>query len=280
MAQTDRTRSTRVAYALDFDGVLCDSCLELISSSILAVKSKWPYVLEGVVDEPLNPPSWLVTKLQQLRPLVEVGYEMILLLLLVVSEQQASIKSQGGMRPLSVGEIRENWFSQIREQLLREYQVTNDELIKLFGATRDDWIQRDLPSWLGKHRFYPGIVDALNFSESPWFVITTKEKRFVEQLFEYGGVRIPDSHIYGLDSGNKIKVLKTILKLDEMKGRSLYFVEDRLETVENACLSMLGTPVKFYLASWGYNTEETRARAAKNPQIEVIDLQTFVMKMQ
>lgn len=53
-----------------------------------------------------------------------------------------------------------------------------------------------------------------------------------------------------------------------------------METLEDACLTMLGTPVKLYLASWGYNTEEMRLRAAKNPQIEVIDLQTFVMKMQ
>ncbi|GJQ08604.1 hypothetical protein GpartN1_g395.t1 [Galdieria partita] len=272
--------NTGVAYALDFDGVLCDSCLELICSALLSIRSKWPEVLQGLVPNPLEPPDWLVSKLQKLRPLVEIGYEMILLVLLVVEEQHASIRSQQKSRPLSVGEIMENWHSQIKDQLWREYKTCEKELIDLFGKTRDEWIQHDLQGWLGKHRFYPGIVDALNFSESPLFVVTTKEKRFVCQLFKHSGVEMKEERIYGLDAGNKVKVLKSLIKLDELKKRTLYFVEDRVETLEDACLTMLGTPVKFYLASWGYNTEEMRARAARNPQIEVIDLQTFVMKMQ
>jgi len=235
---------------------------------------------KDIIPNPISPPDWLVNKLHKLRPLVEVGYEMILLGLLVLDEQRASIRSQQKSRPLTVGEIMENWHSQIRDQLFREYETSESELVDLFGTTRDGWMEQDLQGWLGKHRFYPGIVDALNFSESPIFIVTTKEKRFVCELLKHGGVELEEQRIFGLDSGSKLKVLKSILQLDEVKGRTLYFVEDRVETLENACLTMLGTPVKFYLASWGYNTEEMRARACKNPQIEVIDLQTFVMKMQ
>lgn len=105
-----------------------------------------------LVPDPLEPPDWLVDKLQRLRPLVEVGYEMILLGLLVINEQRASIRSQHKSRPLSVGEIMENWHSQIKDQLWREYKTNEKELIGLFGKTRDEWIQQDLQGWLGKHR--------------------------------------------------------------------------------------------------------------------------------
>jgi hypothetical protein len=70
-------------------------------------------------------------------------------------------------------------------------------------------------------RSYPGIVDALNFSESPIFIVTTKEKRFVCELLKHGGVELEEQRIFGLDSGSKLKVLKSILQLDEVKGRTL-----------------------------------------------------------
>lgn len=64
-------------------------------------------------------------------------------------------------------------------------------------------------------------MDALNFSESPLFVVTTKEKRFVWQLLKHGGVELEEERIYGLDAGNKLKVLKSLVQMDELKGRTL-----------------------------------------------------------
>lgn len=58
------------------------------------------------------------------------------------------------------------------------------------------------------------------------------------------------------------------------------FVEDRYETLEGVSLSMLGAPVSLYLADWGYNTERTRSRAARNPLVQVLSLSDFCTKMQ
>lgn len=62
--------------------------------------------------------------------------------------------------------------------------------------------------------------------------------------------------------------------------RAPRFVEDRYETLEGVSLSMLGAPVSLYLADWGYNTERTRKRAARNPLVQVLSLSDFCTKMQ
>lgn len=68
--------------------------------------------------------------------------------------------------------------------------------------------------------------------------------------------------------------------MPEHKGKKIVFVEDRYDTLEEASLSLLGTPLDFYLASWGYNTQKTRDVAEKHPFINLLDLPTFVSKFQ
>jgi hypothetical protein len=68
--------------------------------------------------------------------------------------------------------------------------------------------------------------------------------------------------------------------MPENAGKKIAFVEDRFETLEAVSLSMLAQPLELYLASWGYNTEASRKTARKHPYIPMIDLPTFVNKLQ
>lgn len=68
--------------------------------------------------------------------------------------------------------------------------------------------------------------------------------------------------------------------MPHLKGKTICFVEDRYETLEAVSLSMLGQPLKLFLASWGYNTDAVRNVADKHPFIDLIDLPTFVNKLQ
>lgn len=128
---------------------------------------------------------------------------------------------------------------------------------------------------------YPGVADALNFTDEEVYIITTKQTRFCKLLLERYGVRnIPDDRIYGYGSGSKISVLKSLLRVPHLKGKSIVFVEDRYETLEATSLSMLGQPLQLFLASWGYNTQKTRDVASNHPFIKLIDLPAFVTKFQ
>ena len=68
-------------YALDFDGVLCDSCGESSLSAVKAAKVRWPWVFEQV-DAAME--EWIVEQMYTLRPVVETGYENLLLVRLLM----------------------------------------------------------------------------------------------------------------------------------------------------------------------------------------------------
>lgn len=128
---------------------------------------------------------------------------------------------------------------------------------------------------------FPGVVEALNFAVAPIYIITTKQTRFCNLLLKrYGITKIDEENVFGLGSGSKISVLKELLKKPDLKGKTICFVEDRYETLEAVSISMLGQPLELYLATWGYNTPETRAVADKHPFVQLIDLPSFVSKLQ
>lgn len=255
-----------VIYALDFDGVICDSVGESSQTALKAANKLWPQLN---IQQPYDETT--IDILRQLRPVIETGYENILLARLV-------LESTDGV---DVENVMANWNTSIMDSLLDQYSVSKEQLIDAFGSTRDEWIQNDLNSWIQSNRIFPGIIEAINFSQAQVFIITTKQKRFCQLLLEQNGItNVQENRIYGLGSGSKISVLKEIIAMPESKGKTVCFVEDRYETLEAVSLSMLGQPLELYLATWGYNTAQVRSTADDHPFIELIDLPTFVNKLQ
>lgn len=126
-------------------------------------------------------------------------------------------------------------------------------------------------------------MDAINFSSAPIYIITTKQTRFCDLLLRRNGVSttaIPEDRIYGYGTGTKISVLKKILAMPEHKGCNVVFVEDRYETLEGVSISMLGQPLRLFLATWGYNTPYSRSVVSNHPFIDLLDLPTFISKLQ
>lgn len=259
--------SSSVIYALDFDGVICDSVGESSQTGFKAAISLWPHL-----DEQKAYAEAALNTLRQLRPVIETGYEIILLARYIL---------ESGDNGINIAEVLVNWNESLKESLMEKYNVSKETLIESFGSTRDQWIESDLDSWIQSNRIFPGVIDALNFSQAPIYIITTKEKRFCQLLLEKNGVKsIKEDCIYGLGSGTKISVLKEIIAMPESKGKTVTFVEDRYETLEAVSISMLGQPLELYLATWGYNTPHVRSVAEDHPFIELIDLPTFVNKFQ
>ncbi|KAL3622139.1 hypothetical protein CASFOL_033550 [Castilleja foliolosa] len=260
-------------YALDFDGVLCDSCGESSLSAVKAAKVRWPNLFNGV-DSLLE--DWIVDQMHIVRPVVETGYENLLLVRLLLESKLPSIRKSSVAEGLTVDGILENW-TNIKPVIMAEWDENRDELIDLFGKVRDEWIDNDLATWI---EFYPGVPDALKFASSKLYIVTTKHGRFADALLrELAGVTIPPERIYGLGTGPKVKVLKQLQDMPEHLGLSLHFVEDRLATLKNVIKEPELNKWNLYLGDWGYNTQTERDEAASIPRIQLIQLSSFSRKL-
>ncbi|XP_051127254.1 uncharacterized protein LOC127248746 [Andrographis paniculata] len=263
-------------YALDFDGVLCDSCGESSLSAVKAAKVRWPRLFDGV-EKPLE--DWIVDQMHIVRPVVETGYENVLLVRLLLESQVPRVRTSSVAQGLTVEDILENWLK-IKPVIMTEWEEVRDELIDLFGKVRDEWMDNDLATWIGANRFYPGIPDALKFASSKLYIVTTKQSRFADALLrELAGVSIPPERIYGLGTGPKVKVLKQLQDMPEHQGLTLHFVEDRLATLKNVIKEPELNEWNLYLGDWGYNTRKEREAAASIPRIQIIQLLDFSNKL-
>lgn len=246
-------------FALDFDGVLCNSAAENAVTAWRAGAHLWPH-WQGA-----EPPSAYQQRFLRLRPLIETGYQTILLMGLIaegVSDDQ--LRAQ---------------FTPLADRLLHRIGRTPADLVALFGATRDAWIAADLADWLGRHHFYPGVRDrfAAYCRTEPCFILTTKQQRFIVALLAGQGIPFPAEHIYGLDRGRrKEEILEDLLGHPEHIGATWHFVEDRLPTLRRVAARPALAGVRLYLADWGYNTPADHAAARAHPAITVWSPEQFL----
>lgn len=129
-----------IIYALDFDGVICDSAVETAITGWKAAGSIWE-------DMPKDVPQVKIDQFRSIRPNIETGYEAIL-----------------AMRLLYLGETIESIHSGYGDKiqaLLKEAQVTANDLKKLFGETRDVWIANDLADWVNMNSLFAGLAKKL-----------------------------------------------------------------------------------------------------------------------
>ncbi|XP_057435668.1 uncharacterized protein LOC130728270 [Lotus japonicus] len=263
-------------YALDFDGVICDSCGETAISALKAAKLRWPSLF-GSVDSATE--DWIVEQMITVRPVVETGYETLLLVRLLLETRVPSIRKSSVADGLTVEDILENWLK-LKPVIMEEWNENREDLIELFGKVRDDWLEKDFNGWIGANRLYPGTADALRFASSRVYIVTTKQGRFADALLrELAGVTLPPERIYGLGTGPKVEVLKKLQKMPEHQGLTLHFVEDRLATLKNVIKEPELDGWNLYLVDWGFNTQKEREEAAANPRIQVLGLSDFSNKL-
>jgi phosphoglycolate phosphatase-like HAD superfamily hydrolase len=181
-----------IIYALDFDGVICDSAVETAITGWKAAGSIWN-------DMPKTVPQAIIDRFRLIRPNIETGYEAILV-----------------MRLFQLGETIESIDGRYVDKiqaLLKEAQVTVDDLKKLFGEIRDVWIANDLVDWVMMNPLFAGVATKLEKlgQQCPWYVVTTKQERFVKQILKANAIELADERIFGLDRNmSKVEVLKGV----------------------------------------------------------------------
>lgn len=244
--------------ALDFDGVLCDGLREYFETA-------WRTYCQIWLSASQTPPADLAASFYRLRPVIETGWEMPVLIAALV---------QG----ISAEEILHQW-SAIAQSILLERSLQATDIATKLDKIRDEWISSDLASWLSLHRFYPGVVEKmrslLNSPVQP-IIVTTKEGRFVSQLLQQQGIEISSKWIIGKESKRpKHQILRELIAAQAETPLMLWFVEDRLKTLQLVQQQSDLTTVKLYLADWGYNTAFEREAARLDPNIKLISLAQF-----
>lgn len=252
------TASSPTILALDFDGVICDGLIEYFEVAWRTYCEIWSFANN-------TPPDDLALRFYRLRPVIETGWEMPVLIKALVD----GIPDE---------KILYEWAS-ITPKLLLDDKLQAKEIGAKLDKQRDEWITTDLDGWLSLHRFYPGVIEKIKLtldSGVKVYIVTTKEGRFVQQLLQKEGVNLSAELIIGKEVKRpKYEILRDLKQEVENKPASLWFVEDRLKTLQLVQQQTDLEDVKLFLADWGYNTQAEREAAQNDPRTHLLSLSHF-----
>ncbi|BAZ50570.1 hypothetical protein NIES4103_31870 [Nostoc sp. NIES-4103] len=251
------TATSPTILALDFDGVICDGLIEYFEVAWRTYSLIWSSAND-------TPPDDLALRFYRLRPVIETGWEMPVLIKALIDG-------------ISDDKILQEWVT-IAPQILLDDKLQARDIGAKLDNLRDEWINTDLEAWLSLHKFYPGVVEKIKItvaSAVKVYIVTTKEGRFVEQLLQQEGVDLPPTAIFGKEVKRpKYEILRELIQAAK-KPVSLWFVEDRLKTLQLVQQQTDLADVQLFLADWGYNTQPERKAAQNDPRIQLLSLSHF-----
>ena len=247
--------------ALDFDGVLCDGMHEYFEASRRTCRRIWP-------DEQA-PGEELLAAFRTLRPVIMTGWEMPLLLRALVQ----------GRSPAA---MLQHWDA-VRDELMHagapQGKALSATLTQTLDEVRRAWIATTPRDWLTRNVPYCPLDDVRRLLVEPesTVLVTTKEGEFARQILDHW--RVPLADIQGKETGtHKCDNLRALMaQYEAAHGRrpTLWFVEDRLETLQHVTTHADLDDVSLFLAAWGYNTPDIRASVHDNRRIRLLALAQF-----
>jgi phosphoglycolate phosphatase-like HAD superfamily hydrolase len=203
--------------ALDFDGVLCEGSREYFESSRRAYRRVWP-------DAPA-PADGQFPLFRALRPVIEHGWEMPLLLLAITLGTPAGPS-------IGLGRGTDRCWPATGGRA-----AAADRLGHALDDERRRWLAADAPGWLDHHAPY-GPLDELRRvvgGVGLTVIVTTKEGEFTRRILDHWDV--PVAGVEGKETGrHKCDNLRQLIAARTAglgRRARLWFVEDRLETLEH-----------------------------------------------
>ncbi|MGB7712075.1 MAG: HAD family hydrolase [Microcoleus sp.] len=251
------TNNFPTILALDFDGVICDGLIEYFQTA-------WRTYCQIWKPAKTEPDSDLALSFYRVRPAIETGWEMPLLIRALLTG-------------ITAEQILLDW-PNIVPQLMTENGLKAASVGAMLDGLRDHWIAEDLAGWLSLHRFYPGVAESLQKLQGRGVkiaIVTTKEGRFVRELLQLAGVTMPSELIFGKEYNKpKHQILREFMTAAG-KNSTIWFVEDRLKTLLSVKQQPDLSEVRLFLADWGYNTLAERESVAQNPPVQLLSLSQF-----
>ena len=247
--------NSKTLYALDFDGVICNSAVENAITGWKAAQHFWPDMQGQTISD------HHIQQFRHIRPCLEFGSEAVLIMRLL---------QQG----IAMSSLCEGYQQQL-QTLMDSDDLDRDSLQTIFGQTRDSEIERDESIWIANNPLFEGVADKLKaLRQEDWIIVTTKQERFVKRILQANDIQLDPERIFGLDRKLNKQTVLSMLKADHPE-RPITFIEDRLPTL----LGVLGNSqlqnIKLQLVDWGYNTEIEHEQA-REKGIEVIGVDAFL----
>jgi phosphoglycolate phosphatase-like HAD superfamily hydrolase len=241
--------------ASDFDGVICDGMVEYFEVA-------WRTYCQIWAPSKTIPSDDLASSFYSLRPVIETGWEMPVLIKALTEKLVEEI-------------IVKDWVN-ITQRILLENALNSQDIAMKLDSIRDAWIENDLEDWMSLHRFYPGVVERIKnmiSSDVKVYIVTTKEGRFVHKLLEKEGINLPREMILGKEvKCPKSQILRDIKKSEDQITKNIWFMEDRLKTLQSVKAQPDLNDVELFLADWGYNTPSDRLIAHNDSRINLLSL--------
>jgi hypothetical protein len=171
----------------------------------------------------------------------------------------------------------------VRDELVVVGPLQGSALVQALTHTLDEvrraWIASDRRDWLERHVPYVALDEVRRLVAEPerTVLVTTKEGEFAGQILKHWGVQLAD--IQGKEAGtHKCENLRALIAdysaVHEQRPR-LWFVEDRLETLQHVTSHADLADVGLFLAAWGYNTAQTLVSVRDDGRIRLLALEQF-----
>jgi hypothetical protein len=286
---------TRELFFWDFDGVLCDSQRETAKAGYATCARLWPALVQQP-DAPSSAPEDVLAGFARIRPLLETGWQAVVMIRLLVESQ------------VTTDELLRTWTHNTCSECLGRWGISQEEVMGVFNTVREEWIARDLSGWAAEHGTFSTALAAFRVLEfelpAQNYIITTKGAEFVDVILRSWGIdSVEPARIFGLGSGPKIATVRAVVAQHAAAGGSsgddggdgggggsgsaarlvpvrAHFVEDAIGTLVKSAADPLASEVdvRFYLARWGYNTEDQLAawRASPDSSKRITVLQSQV----
>lgn len=247
-------------WALDFDGVTCDSVGESAASAWDAAARLWPDLF-STPDAAAAKPR-VLADMRVVRPVVETGYENLV---------QVRCLLEG----VPAATMLDTW-PDLLPAKMAEWSLDRADLVRRFGDVRDEWMARDLDGWLAANGIYEGLPEILKAAREKHhsYIVTTKQARFTAALLaNSAGVPFPDDAIFSQTvSGRPKGEVLAALQERHADAPAFHFVEDKLSTLEKVAADPALAAWRLYLVDWGYNTAAERERARKSGRVRVVSV--------
>ena len=245
---------------LDFDGVVCDGMGEFFESSARA--------LTDVRGKPVARSPELQARFAALRPVVESGWEMVVLVGILAESD-----------PSGDAMLREpTGWAAARDVYVGSHGLQRSQLTSALDTSRDRWVAQEERAWLAAHRFYDGMAEWLQrliAGGQIFYIVSTKDKRFLDKLLLWQRVPLRSDRIIGKAEPKREKwdVLRERAAAHRLDMRDVWFVEDRLATLLDMRRQAPDlAEARLFLAGWGYIFPDRDPDAARAAGIPVLSL--------
>lgn len=232
---------TRV-FALDFDGVICDSIEEglLVSWNTHTRAAVNAFVEPGLAGVP----SDVADRFTACRPFARhLGHWLVPLVVSSVPDGRAEFAARYDELPAQMVETFTTAATRYRTQVRRVYPER----------------------WLAHHHVQPGLGGVLTGA----YIVTARDSESVRRILNAHAIGIDHTRIFG-SRRDKPDALRTIAMREAVEPADVTLVDDNIEN----CVSAQAAGYSAWWARWGYNTAADQGLAITHgvPAISIDEL--------